>query len=60
MGGLRLALLGLAYAGCELVDIEGSFVASKPGPNGCDAGWSSRNEDETRLDPVFLHSRACV
>lgn len=52
--GLKLAILNLASAGCELIYIDGSFVTTKQEPGDFDACWSIKGVNANMLDPVFL------
>jgi len=54
LDGLRRALHSLAYAGCQIAYIDGSFVTAKEIPGDFDACWDSRDVDGDRLDPVLL------
>jgi hypothetical protein len=54
LNGLREALALLKGAGCRLVYLDGSFVASKPEPGDFDACWRIGGVAVDKLDPVFL------
>lgn len=54
LGGLYLALLNLADAGCRSVLLDGSFVSSASYPEDYDAAWESDAVDSDRLDPVLM------
>lgn len=56
LGGLYLALLNLADAGCRSVLLDGSFVSSTPFPEDYDAAWEADAVDSDRLDPVLMDS----
>lgn len=54
LGGLYLALLNLADAGCRSVPPDGGFVSSAPFPEDYDAAWESDAADSDRLGPILL------
>lgn len=56
LGGLCLALLNLADAGCRSVLLDGSFVSSTPFPKAYEAAWESDAVDSDRLDPILMDS----
>jgi hypothetical protein len=52
-GFLEAARL-LAFAGCRILYLDGSFVTDKVFPGDFDACWDPTGVDVSRLDPVFL------
>jgi hypothetical protein len=59
--GFGRACQELRKAGCRLVYVDGSFVATKVHPGDFDACWDIRNVNEKSLDPIFWdfsHGRA--
>lgn len=54
LGGLYLALLNLADAGCRSVLLDGSFVSSTPLPSDYDGVWEVDAVDSNRLDPILM------
>ena|SRR5947199_10849126 len=54
LDGLKRALQSLAYAGCQTVYVDGSFVTAKEVPGDFDACWDPPGVDGERLDPVLL------
>jgi len=54
LGGLRVGVEALWYAGCNNLYLDGSFVTSKPMPGDFDVCWDPTGVDHTKLDPVLL------
>lgn len=52
--GLQAAIKALAYAGCQKIYIDGSFVTQKENPNDYDSCWEIAGVDPNKLDGVFL------
>ena len=51
--GLVEASKSLAYAGCQHLYLDGSFVTGKPKPGDYDVCWAPHGVDHQLLDPVF-------
>ena len=51
--GLVEASKHLAYAGCQRLYLDGSFVTGKPKPGDYDVCWDPHGVDPRLMDPVF-------
>ena len=51
--GLVEASKRLAYAGCQRLYLNGSFVTGKPKPGDYDVCWDPHGVDPRLMDPVF-------
>ena len=51
--GLVKASKHLAYAGCQRLSLDGSFVTGKPQPGDYDVCWDPHGVDPRLMDPVF-------
>ena len=54
MTGFKAALENFKGAGCQTVDLDGSFVTSAARPNHDDACWVETGVNPAALDPVLL------
>ena len=52
--GLVEASRDLAFAGCERIYVDGSYVTTKPLPGDYDVCWDPQGVDPTLLAPRFL------
>lgn len=52
--GLLLGAAALAYAGCRLIYLDGSYVTAKPMPGDYDACWEPAGVEREKLDAVFF------
>ena len=43
----------MAYAGCQRLYLDGSFVTGKPKPGDYDVCWDPHGVDPRLMDPVF-------
>lgn len=54
LAGLQQGLAALAFAGCKVAYVDGSFISDKEIPGDFDACWEVDGVITARLDPVLL------